>query len=319
VPLLIEPREHLIRGHAADRARRIRPIRIGLINNMPDAALHATEAQFTTLLQAAAGDDYISLRLFWLPEVPRATEVRERLEGAYWPIDALFDEPLEGLIVTGAEPRAAMLSQEPYWARLCGIVDWAEGHTRSSIWSCLAAHAAVEHLDGIRRVRLDSKCCGVFEHSVAPHALTGGLEAPLLTPQSRWNELCADALGDAGYFLLSVSNGAGVNIFVRHRRSQMVFLQGHPEYDSAALLKEYRRDVHRFLEGQSDGYPSMPRNYFGEDARQRLDAFREDVLSNGKAEPLAFPFLPEHLMPGHTWRDGAVRFYRNWLSTMGAS
>jgi hypothetical protein len=43
------------------------------------------------------------------------------------------------------------------------------------------------------------------------------------------------------------------------------------------------------------------------------------VLSNGKAEPLAFPFLPEHLMPGHTWRDGAVRFYRNWLSTMGAS
>jgi len=286
---------------------------------MPDAALHATETQFTTLLQAAAAEDHISLRLFCLPEVPRAPEVRERLERLYSPIDALFDEPLEGLIVTGAEPRTAMLSQEPYWARLCSIADWADGHTRSSIWSCLAAHAAVEHLDGIRRVRLDGKCCGVFEHSVAPHALTSGLEAPLLTPQSRWNELCAGALGDAGYLLLSVSNGAGVNIFVRHRQSQMVFLQGHPEYDAAALLKEYRRDVHRFLEGLSDRYPSMPRNYFGEDARQRLEAFREHVLGNGQAEPRVFPFLPEHLMPAHTWRPGAVRFYRNWLNTMAAS
>jgi homoserine O-succinyltransferase len=319
VPLLIEPKENLIRGNGADRARRIGSIRIGLINNMPDAALHATEMQFTSLLQAAAADDHISLRLFQLPEVPRAPEVRARIERDYWPIDALFDEPLEGLIVTGAEPRAAMLSQEPYWARFCSIVEWAEGQTRSSIWSCLAAHAAVEHLDGIRRVRLDGKCCGVFEHSVAPHALTVGLEAPLLTPQSRWNELRADALGDAGYLLLSVSKDAGVNIFVRHRHSQMAFLQGHPEYDSAALLKEYRRDVHRFLEGQSGRYPSMPRNYLGEDARQQLEAFREQVLGSGKARPPAFPFLPEHLMPAHSWRPGAVRFYRNWLSTMGAS
>jgi homoserine O-succinyltransferase/O-acetyltransferase len=319
VPLLIEPREDLIGGHAADRTRGVRPIRIGLINNMPDAALHATEAQFTTLLEAAAADDCISLRLFYLPEVPRALEVRERLERDYWPIDSLYDEPLEALIVTGAEPRALMMSQEPYWARFCSIVDWAEDHTSTSIWSCLAAHAAVEHLDGVRRLRLASKCCGVFEHSVTPHALTDGLESPLLTPQSRWNELRADALSDAGYLLLSVSNDAGVNIFVRHRRSLMVFLQGHPEYDSASLLKEYRRDVHRFLEGQSDHYPSMPRNYFGGGARQQLEAFREHVLGNGKACPQAFPFLPKNLMPGHTWRHGAVRFYSNWLRTMGTS
>jgi homoserine O-succinyltransferase len=286
---------------------------------MPDAALHATEAQFTTLLQAAAADAYISLRLFYLPEVPRAPEASEHLGRDYWPIDALYDEPLQGLIVTGAEPRALKLSKEPYWARFCSIVDWAEHHTSTSIWSCLTAHAAVAHLDGVRRVRLDSKCCGVFEHSVATHALTGGLEAPLLTPHSRWNELRAHALSEAGYLLLSVSNDAGVNIFVRHRQSQMVFLQGHPEYDSAALLKEYRRDVHRFREGQSDHYPSMPRNYFGVDALQRLEAFREHVLGDGKSKPRAFPFLPEHLDPGHAWLAGAVRFYRNWLGTMAAS
>ena len=129
----------------------------------------------------------------------------------------------------------------------------------------------------------------------------------------------ADALGDAGYLLLSVSSAGGVNVFVRHRQSQMVFLQGHPEYDAAALLKEYRRDVHRFLEGQSDRYPSMPLNYFGEETRQRLEAFREHVLGDKNADPPAFPFLPEHLMPAHVWRPSAVRFYRNWLSTMAAS
>jgi homoserine O-succinyltransferase len=35
---------------------------IGLINNMPDAALEATESQFATLLAAAAGAQEVRLR-----------------------------------------------------------------------------------------------------------------------------------------------------------------------------------------------------------------------------------------------------------------
>ena len=47
-------------------------IDIGLINNMPDAALDATVRQFRGLLAAAAEDVAIRLTLYTLPEVPRS-------------------------------------------------------------------------------------------------------------------------------------------------------------------------------------------------------------------------------------------------------
>jgi len=315
VTLIIGLRDDLIRGDTAHYRRGpLHALRIGLINNMPDAALQATEAQFTSLLEAAAADDQVWLQFSSLPEVPRSLEVRARLERQYWPLEALLSEPLDALIVTGAEPRTELLSQEPYWIRFCSVVDWAARHTRASIWSCLAAHAAVEYLDGIRRRRLPEKCCGLYAHTVQSHALTSALEAPLVTPQSRWNDLPEQALREAGYALLSASEASGVNVFARERNSLMVFLQGHPEYDAATLLKEYRRDVQRFLEGQYPRYPTMPRHYFGAEATARLEAYREEVLGRAEArEGPGFPYLPGPLMPAASWRDGAVQLYRNWL------
>ena len=43
------------------------------------------------------------------------------------------------------------------------LVDWAKDHTASTIWSCLAAHAAVLHSDGIERRALEHKLFGVFD------------------------------------------------------------------------------------------------------------------------------------------------------------
>ncbi len=42
-------------------------ITIGLINNMPDAALEATERQFTDLIRAATPNAVVLLILFTLP------------------------------------------------------------------------------------------------------------------------------------------------------------------------------------------------------------------------------------------------------------
>ena len=67
------------------------------------------------------------------------------------------------MIVTGAEPIAATLPEEPFWQDLTDMIDWAKTNTRSTIWSCLAAHAAVLHLDGIERQRLDTKCSGIYD------------------------------------------------------------------------------------------------------------------------------------------------------------
>ena len=45
---------------------------IGLVNNMPDAALRTTERQFRDLLSRAAAEQPVSLRVFSLPELPRS-------------------------------------------------------------------------------------------------------------------------------------------------------------------------------------------------------------------------------------------------------
>ena len=42
-------------------------LHIGLVNNMADAAMSATEHQFLTLLEAAAGDMLVHVTLYALP------------------------------------------------------------------------------------------------------------------------------------------------------------------------------------------------------------------------------------------------------------
>ena len=133
---------------------------IGLINNMPDSALEATERQFRALLDAAAGGISVRLTLYALPDVPRADVGRRHVNRFYSDIADLWDNRLDGLIVTGAEPRAPNLVDEPYWGSLTRVLEWAEHHTHSTVWSCLAAHAAVLHMDGIGRRPLENKRFG---------------------------------------------------------------------------------------------------------------------------------------------------------------
>jgi homoserine O-succinyltransferase/O-acetyltransferase len=53
---------------------------IGLINNMPDSALQATERQFIRLLEAAAGNNRILLHCFSLPSVKRSQPAKSRVD-----------------------------------------------------------------------------------------------------------------------------------------------------------------------------------------------------------------------------------------------
>ena len=69
--------------------------------------------------------------------------MRRELAGRYRDIAELWDTPLDGLIVTATEPPAPRLQDEPYWPALTQLVDWARENTASTVWSCLAAHAAL--------------------------------------------------------------------------------------------------------------------------------------------------------------------------------
>src|SRR6202045_5404451 len=116
-------------------------IEIGLVNNMPEAALESTEQQFLELLGAAAGDSWVHLRFFSLPGVPRSERGRSYLSQSYGDVGDIRKADLDGLIVTGTEPKAANLADEPYWPAFTQLVDWAGQNTISTIWSCLAPPA----------------------------------------------------------------------------------------------------------------------------------------------------------------------------------
>jgi homoserine O-succinyltransferase len=303
---------------SADSARSDGAIEIGIVNNMPDSALESTERQFIELLAAAAGKAQVRVRLFSLPQIPRGDLARRRLLAKYANIGRLWDTRLDGLIVTGMEPGPGPLSDEPYWRAFTDMIDWAERNTASSIWSCLAAHAVVLHRDGIERRPLAAKCFGGYEcMKETDHPLLAGGPARSRTPHSRWNDVPADALVGAGYNILTRSPEIGVDMFVKHDRSLFVLLQGHPEYDPTTLLREYRRDVGRFLRHEREGYPAPPRYYLDRASERSLEAFRRRALSARNPELLeGFPAAAIVERFANSWRASALRLYRNWLGCL---
>lgn len=290
-------------------------IHIGLVNNMPDAALEATELQFGNLLRSAAGTLKFVLHFFAMPEIARSAAALRGIEARYRAWSEIWNCGLDAVIVTGAEPRSPRLDEEAYWPSLAALIDWAKTQVASSIWSCLAAHAAVLHLDGIERRRLADKCFGVFAHDVdCDDSLTSGSPSSQSAPHSRWNELPPSALESNGYRILTRSSAAGVNLFTKHFGSPFVFWQGHPEYDEKALLKEYQRDVIRFLRHERDTYPARPVGYFGPAVSERMTDFQmRAAASRSDAIIASFPFEAAAADAVNDWRAPALQIYHNWL------
>jgi homoserine O-succinyltransferase len=311
-------RVHRMQRETSNPLRHTRPptrLEIALVNNMPDAALDATERQFRELLGAAADGGAVNLTLYTLPEVPR-TAFGQRQVSRYSPFNSLWERQHDGLIVTGTEPRSADLKDEPYWGTLTRLLDWAERHTCSTILSCLAAHAGILHMDGISRRPLDQKRFGVFECArVGDHPLTIDTPTHLQVPHSRWNEVPEEALLKCGYRVLTRSVEAGVDAFVKQRNSLFVFFQGHLEYDAMTLLLEYRRDIGRYLRGERATYPPLPRGYFDDELVPIMEALEARATADRRSELLAeFPTELAARRVARSWRTSAETVYRNWLA-----
>jgi homoserine O-succinyltransferase/O-acetyltransferase len=314
MPLEVRPRNL---GTGADYPRSSDGrLRIALVNNMPDSALEDTEAQFVELLSAASPELSVELMLFSIPTVPRGGQAQERLKELYSSLPELLCSHFDGVIITGTEPRELDLRKEPYWNELAAVLDWAEEFSYSAVLSCLCAHAGVLHSDGILRRRLTDKRFGVFvEAKTCIHPLTDSVSDPICLPHSRWNDLPVEKLTACGYTILTQADETGAGFFVKQKKESLfVHFQGHPEYGERTLLKEYRRDVRRFLVQERETYPSLPKGYFDERAEELLIEFREDALRN-RYEALMEKF------PGNcigkslqkTWRSSSVAIFRNWL------
>jgi homoserine O-succinyltransferase len=270
-------------------------LEIGLVNLMPLAAMRRTATEFRSLLRIGAehSEDF-SLRCF-THHHDGAMDFAGRVMAAE-PLEALWDARLDGLIVTGAAPKAESMADEPLLPVLRQIVQWGQVNTSSVMFSCFAAHAAVWCLDEIPRERLLTKLSGVYEcEKSAEHPISTFLPDRWSTPHSRYNTLDEALLRDAGYDILSRASRLGADMFVKTcGNSQFLFVQGHPEYGAEVLLGEYCRDLKRFESGVSAHAPNWPEAYLDEGA---IEASKRLVRS-GRFEP--------------AWRHAAFCMMAGW-------
>jgi len=295
----------------------IRELHIGLLNMMPDAALSATERQFFRLVGESNQIAQFYMHPFTLKELARGKEASEHIERYYDTFENLQSEGLDALIITGANVVGPELSEQPFWKPLIEVIDWAYENVTSTLCSCLATHAVMEFRYRQKRRHLGFKRWGVFPHRVVnrKHPLVIGVNTRFDVPHSRFNDISREQFESAGLEVLVESTEAGVHLAVSEDRFRIVFFQGHPEYDTISLLKEYKREVNRFTAGEREDYPPFPDNYFGLQTQAILEEHHDRVraaLESGESPPE----LPERwITPAldNTWHDTAEAVINNWI------
>ncbi len=115
--------------------------------------------------------------------------------------------------------------------------------------------------------------------------------------------------------VLVESETGGVHMAVSPDQFRMIYFQGHPEYDKNSLLKEYKREVLRFLAGEMECPPPFPENYFPADAARIAERYleqAEQARDSGTALPGIDEKKIEHMLD-NTWGDTAKALVNNWL------
>ncbi len=295
----------------------IRELHIGLLNMMPDAALAATERQFYRMVGDSNPIAQFYMHPFTLPELKRGAQAREHIERYYDRFEDLQRDGLDALIITGANVSGPDLSREPFWEPLTHVIDWAVENVTSTLCSCLATHAVMQFRYGQTRRPLGFKRWGVYSHHVVDrhHPLVNDVNTKFDVPHSRFNDISREQFAAAGLHVLVESDVAGVHLAVSADLFRLVFFQGHPEYDTISLLKEYKREVGLFAAGKRPVYPPFIENHFDLQTQAILHEYREDLLEAlDRGDEL--PEFPEALVARrihNTWHDTGTAVVGNWI------
>ena len=295
----------------------LRDLHIGILNIMPDAALAVTERQFLRLIASCSQTVRFFVHFFSVPCVPRSAAAQAYIAAHYASDKELRREQLDALIISGANVANPTLEMELFWNPLREAIDWARDAVHSILCSCLATHAILKQLHGIDRQRLPVKKWGVYRHHIRnrTHPLLRGVNTRFDVPHSRFNEITREQLEGAGLLVLAESDKAGVHLAVSTDPSPIVYCQGHPEYDYNSLLKEYKREVRRFLNGEIEERPPYPENYFSSQAADVVESYlRTAIRALSRGQPV--PAFPEGDVEPHldnTWGDTATAIFENWI------
>ena len=258
----------------------IRPLRILLLNLLPTKVV--TETQLARLL----GNSPLQIELELIMTTSRESRntSREHMLSFYKTFDDVRDQHFDGMVITGAPVEQMEFEQVDYWDELCAIMEWSKTHVTSTFHICWGAQAGLYYHFGIRKIPLEKKLFGVFEHTVERRSsmLLRGFDDTFFVPHSRHTTISrADVEAVPQLKILASSPEAGIYAIATDKGRQ-IFITGHSEYDAETLKLEYERD-------KKAGLPiDVPKNYF---------------LDDDDTKP-----------PRVTWRSHANLIYTNWLN-----
>ena len=150
----------------ADAVRQdIRPMRIGLLNLMPNKI--RTETQFARLLGVTPLQ--VELTLVKMTKHVARNTPSDHIISFYRDFEDIRAEKFDGFIVTGAPVETMPFEEVTYWNELCEVFDWTLTNVHSSFNVCWGAQAAVHHFHGMPKYPLPEKAFGVYRHrNLAP-------------------------------------------------------------------------------------------------------------------------------------------------------
>lgn len=313
--------------------RERRELHVGIVNMMPDAVVKETVTHFFLPIHHASGGTIVIPHLIDVEGIERNADAREYVNANYITFDQAQEEGLDGLIITGANIADPDLKKAAFYDPLKKIIDWAESNEgpTSTIYSCLASHAYMQIKHEQPRQKLPEKKWGVYEHKVRNenHPLTQGMDTVFDIPHSRWNQITEQQYIDAGMKVLVASKDAGVHMATSSDGLRSILWQGHPEYRTNSLLKEWKRDfgnaLLKRLNGERADLPPYPHNYFRDESHDLIENFREKALSghfdtqlktDGKLKiPAETERQIEENIPNR-WSSSRRALLSNWLAAI---
>ena len=242
---LLDRRVSLLSIEQALRAD-IRPLRIGIINLMPQAE------RYEFHLLYPLGRSVIQVEPVWirLEGHKYKSSDQEHLQRYYVNFhDAIAEQPLDGLILTGAPVEELPFDQVTYWKELTTILRFARNNIPSTLGICWGALALARMLD-IEKIIYPMKVFGVFEtRNLDPsHPITGDSDDAYFCPQSRHagidDAVMEKAAEEGKVRLLAHAERGGYVIFESTDHRYLMHI-GHPEYEAERIATEYWRDKER--------------------------------------------------------------------------
>ncbi|MEL6734301.1 MAG: homoserine O-succinyltransferase [Pseudomonadota bacterium] len=231
----------MVMDEATANRQDIRPLKVGLLNLMPNKI--RTETQIARLIGATPLQ--VDLTLVRVGSHRSRNTSEEHLINHYQTWEDVREEKFDGFIITGAPIEKLDFQDVTYWDEMEQIFEWTRTHVHSCFNVCWGAMAAIYHFHGVPKYTLDEKAFGVFRHvNLAPTSpYLNGFSDDFQIPVSRWTEVRKhDVLEKEGLALLMDSDATGPCLIAEEEGNRL-YIFNHIEYDSTSLAEEYERDV----------------------------------------------------------------------------